>query len=627
MTFLYPLGLLGLVGVPILLLIYILKNRYTEQTIASTYMWTLSERFIKRRNPLSKITGIISLVLQILLITSLSLAVAHPIITLKGAADEYCFVLDGSASMGMETDGKTRFDKAKEKIYEIIDDAENGSVFSLVCVTDITETVFELEDDKQIMKARLDSLAYSGVSGDYTTSIGIAQSYFNENPSVLTYLVTDKDYTEHTNVEIINVSGNESNASVYDISYEQIGTNSYVLNGKAISYGKDIKTDVTLKTNLEDRTIATQTLYLVKDTETSFSLNFESENFYSLTVNLLADDALKIDNSANVYNVKSENSYKAILVSDTPFLTKSALDAVSNAEVAVMSTKDYKELETSLLNQEQKVSGYGLYIFDAYSPLVLPSDGTIWFIGPTGSIEGAGFSVQGQVELDEGAMLDFNDSSNSVMKKLTEGMSGENIYIKKYTKCGVYGGFRTIFSYMGNPLIFTGETDIGNRAVVISFNLHDSNFTLSPDYPIMLYNLLEYSFPEVIETTEYYCGETAEVNVIPGCTGIRVDAPSGKSFYADTTVAVSEFVLNEVGEYKITLDVSGSQREFFVYSSVPTEERYTISENGEMYSLRGEATDEGRDGEYDPFVLLIVLAALFFTAEWMVYCYDKYQLR
>ena len=49
MNFLYPLGLLGLIGVPILIIIYIIKNKYMEQTIASTYIWTVSERFLKRK--------------------------------------------------------------------------------------------------------------------------------------------------------------------------------------------------------------------------------------------------------------------------------------------------------------------------------------------------------------------------------------------------------------------------------------------------------------------------------------------------------------------------------------------------------------------------------------------------
>ncbi|MDE7076738.1 MAG: BatA domain-containing protein, partial [Clostridia bacterium] len=43
MTLLYPLGLLGLLAIPVLILIYIIKSKYTEQVISSTYLWTLSE--------------------------------------------------------------------------------------------------------------------------------------------------------------------------------------------------------------------------------------------------------------------------------------------------------------------------------------------------------------------------------------------------------------------------------------------------------------------------------------------------------------------------------------------------------------------------------------------------------
>ena len=105
MTFLYPLGLLGLIGIPILIIIYIIKSKYTEQLVASTYLWTLSERFLKRKNPISRVTGMISLILQLLAVLFISLAIAHPIITVPGAAKEYCFVLDGTGSMNMQPAG------------------------------------------------------------------------------------------------------------------------------------------------------------------------------------------------------------------------------------------------------------------------------------------------------------------------------------------------------------------------------------------------------------------------------------------------------------------------------------------------------------------------------------------
>lgn len=79
MNLLYPLGLLGLIGIPVLILIYILKNKYTEQVISSTYIWTLSEKFLKQRTPINKLVGIISLILQILVVLFVSVAVAHPV--------------------------------------------------------------------------------------------------------------------------------------------------------------------------------------------------------------------------------------------------------------------------------------------------------------------------------------------------------------------------------------------------------------------------------------------------------------------------------------------------------------------------------------------------------------------
>jgi len=99
MSFNYPLGLLGLLGIPVLIIIYIIKSKYTEQTVASTYLWTLSERFLKKRKPISKMTGILTLILQILAVIAASLLIAHPVFIVKASANEILFVLDGSASM------------------------------------------------------------------------------------------------------------------------------------------------------------------------------------------------------------------------------------------------------------------------------------------------------------------------------------------------------------------------------------------------------------------------------------------------------------------------------------------------------------------------------------------------
>ena len=627
MTFLYPIGLLGLIGIPILIIVYLIKNRYTEQTIASTYMWRLSERFIKRRNPFSRFTGIISLILQLLLVLTLSFAVAHPIITLPGAAREYCFILDSSASMNMQTGNKTRFDRAKDEITKVMLDAKDGSVFSLITVNDASEVIFERIDSKEKAISRLNNVKCSDSISDYTDAMIAAQTYFNDNPSLLAYLVTDADYEESKNIEVINVAKKENNISLEGLGYVFLDDGTVLISGNVASYGAPKNVSVNLFFDGSDTAEATTRVYAEADGKATFSFNSDNVQFRSLTVKLDADDAYSRDNEATVYNEEKKNSYSALIVSDTPFFLEAAIKSGSNAEITVMSTKDYINWAEALSNQDKKVEGYSLYVYDAVNPVTIPEDGSVWFVGVNGNVPDSGFSVQGEIVFDDGAeQLTLTSATSSTVRKLTKGMVRDDISISKYIKCGLYSDFTTIYSYLGNPVVFTGLNTYGNREVVFSFNLHDSDFVLSLDYAVLTKNLLDYSFPEIMETTEYFCGDTAEINVISGCESIRVEAPSGEIIYADTSSSVSELRLAEVGEYKITVNLPSSGRELRIYSSVPMEER-AVSSSFESVVINGDATDEGVDGKFDPMVLLFVMAALLFTAEWMVYCYDKYQLR
>lgn len=627
MTFLYPLGLLGLIGVPILLLIYFIKSRYTEHTIASTYLWTLSNRFLKRKSHFSGITGIISLILQILLVVALSLAIAHPVITLPGAAREYCFIIDGSGSMQTEIDGVTRFDEAKEEVISIINDSKDGSVFSLVVVGSNTEIVFELNDDKKQAIELLEDVKCSDGEISYADAIAVAQRYFNENPSALTYLITDTEYAETQNVEVINVSSKETNFALRDLTYNYGDGGKVIVNGRVDVFGEGRPIGIAVFVDGSEAPAAEQKLQSLPKEGAQLSFELDIESFDLLEIRILDGDANPLDNTHKLYNLKSENSYDALLVSDTPFFFESALEAVGNANVTVMSTKDYTDRVKTLSESGKKISGYGLYVFDSYTPDYMPEDGSVWLIGLEKNLEGSGYSVQGEVVVEEGfASLEMTKNSSNIIRTLTNGMLGDDVAVSRYVKCGIYSNFTTIYSYMGAPMIFTGLNEFSNREVVFSFSLHDSDFALSPDYAILISNLLEYSFPSVIEKTNYFCGDTAGINVVSGCESIRVTTPGGEVFYADTSKAISEFKLTEVGEYKIIADVSGNEREFTLYSSLPKEES-DISPSDGSFKLMGEATDGGRDGKYDELVVYFIAAALLFSAEWVVYCYDKYQLR
>ncbi len=619
MTFLYPLGLLGLIGIPILILIYIIKSKFTEQTIASTYLWELSERFLKRKKRVSRLTGIISLILQILAVTIISLAIAHPIITVPGSAQEYVYILDASGSMHMDVESgkQSRFEAAKDAIEDRINDAVDGSTYTLVHVGDATTVIFEKLTDKDQAKMLLGELEADYNTLNLSNAIGVAQGYFQENPSVKTILFTDAAYETASNVEVVNLGATVENYAVSGVVYTHEGT-ALTVGGNLTSYESDRELTVGMFLNGSDEAVVTQTVSVTKGEPASFELATQTETYSSIEIAILEEDGMELDNRYIIHDVKSENSYNTLIVSEYPFFLKAAIRSLLNAEITVIDPLEYTGQ-----------SGYGLYIFDSITigdTFQLPTDGTVWLVNIKGSVKGSGFTVQGDMELNRADKLEVSTSTSTITQSLLEGMKGQDIYIKEYVKCGFYRNFTTLLSYNGSPVVFAGTNEYGTREVVMAFDLHNSNLPLLFDYAALMRNLINFSFPDMVDKVNYECGELATVNMIANCDSVRVESPSGNINYLNTTAATDTIPMDEVGVYTITMTVSGTSRTFYIWSSLNEAERVP-TQTAEGIALQGQATDDGFDGEYDPLTVMFIVLAVIFLADWMVYCYEKYQLR
>ena len=612
MSFEFPLGLLGLIGIPIVIIIYIIKNKHTEQIVTSNYLWHLSEKFLTKKKPISLISGIISLILQIVAIAVISLLIAHPIIYIPNGAKEYCFILDGSGSMNMISNDKSRIEIGKDEIKKVINSSSDGSKYTLVYAGDTARVVYEKLGDKEKAFELLDKLEPSGVTVGYKNVLKYVQELFNVNNSMVTYLITDKDYTS-SNIEIINVSNNEENYAIVNSDY--IIENSFLkINGSVISY----ESNQTLEVEIYINDILETKLDVVcnKLEETNFEYTSRNIDFDSIKINIKNEDGLLLDNENIIYNVEKEHDYTTLVVSYRPFYIESMLKTVGNAAITVISHDNY----------DSSVSGYSLYIYDAVTPKTLPKDGTIWLFSPSESIDKSGFSVQDVVENEEGLVLSCPKNSTSMYKILTQGLSKDDIYVNKYYKYGLYKNFTTLLTHEGNPVVFTGTTDDGVREVVFGFDLHNSNLPLLMDYLILSKNLIDYSFPIILEEAFYVCGETVNINVLSNCDSIRVTSPKGNISYLDVSKEIAELNVTEVGTYTLTMMFDDDMKEFLVYSSLPNEEG-APSINVLDMSLQGELGNEYSNGIYDKLIILFIILAVVYVADWMVYCYEQYQLR
>ncbi len=614
MSFLYPLGLLGLIGIPILILIYIIKTKYTEQTVASTYLWRLSEKFLKRKNPISKLAGIISLILQLFAVTVISLAIAHPILTVPAGADEYCFILDGSGSMNIAENGQTRFDIAKTKIQNVIDESVNGSLYTLIYVGDTTMTVYEKSGDRDLSRLLLSELQPSYSAPDISEALSLSQKLFSENQGAEILFFTDTDYISNENVEIVNVSSDVNNYSISEMSYSYTG-NVLTVNGSVMSHKGSAVLNIGLYLSGYSSAVSTVAVTAEEGVPTPFTITATTAGFSSVRCAIEESDSLAEDNEYIIYNVQKNEMFKTLIVSDNPFFLKSSISSAVRADIETVPVSEYTGM-----------TGYGLYVFDSFVPSSLPTDGTVWLVNVNGSVSGSGFSVQRDIEFEDSAVLERSSSTSSVARALLKDTLGDEIHITEYVKCAPYRNFTTLYSYNSNPIIFAGINANGNRQVVFGFDLHKSNIAVLYDYPVLIRNLVNYSFPQIIDRTDFISGDRAEVNVLANCDSIKVESPSGSISYLDTTGASATLPIDEVGTYRITMTVAGSPRIFNIFAAMNTSESIPLP-TAESADVIGEATDAAIDGINDLLTAAIIALAVLFSADWMVYCYEKYQLR
>ncbi len=614
MSFTFPLGLLGLLAIPVIIVIYILQSKYTEQTVSSTYLWHLSKKFLKRKNPLSGLTGLISLILQILAVVTISLIIAHPIFTLPGAANNYCFVLDASGSMNMTEGKKTRFEEAQDEIASVIRASKDGSSYSLICVSNETVRVFENVRDKKTAIELLRSTEPSHTSAPYASTLRAAQKVFDNDHSTLIYLVSDKGYEAHENIEVIDV-GDETvnNYAITSATYSHVGGKLSV-QANVISYVSDA--NLSLRLYVDGEVADDVQVSVTAGKESVVTLEAKCTSFQSFQAEIITADGYLHDNAITTYNLKSDKTYSTLIVSDTGFFFSSVIDALVDSEIRTVTPEEYESVTET----------YGLYIFDSYVPATLP-DATVWLINADRNIENAGFGVRGKISLGTAEPIEKSKSTATSVRVLLEGVEGKDIYISNYVKySGMYLNFATLFSYDSNPLIFAGSNALGNRQVVFGFDLHESDFALSTDFVILMRNLLEYSFPDVINSTNHTVGEEVAVNVLANAENLKAISPSGKDIYMESDGSTATLSLTEVGTYTVSLYVGGVESKYYIFASADPEESKPVRNEAD-FSLSGERVDANIDGTYDPLVLLFICLALLFIADWGVYCYEKYQLR
>lgn len=512
MTFLNPAGLWGLLGIPVLILIYIIKPKFEERPVPSTFIWKLSLKYRKRRVPFQWLKQILLILLQILAIILISLILAKPVLLSNDGSSEKIIILDASASMNAVQDGETRFDRAINEICEQIDSLGADGKMTIIYAGSSAECIAERLDSAYSLGKCLERLSCTQGSADISGALELARKVLAENEDAEVILCTDKTYEESNGITVINVAGTEWNTAILSFTEKSVTRNAYTFSSELVSYGREA--EITIALYIDDELIDAQIVSL-KDSEIQELLweDIVLNGYTKAELYLEAGDALLEDNELYLFSEDSRQ-LSVLIVSETPNFLKTVLKSVGSFDVTV--TESTEEL-----------SGYQLYIFDGIMPDSLPDDGSVWIFDPVSVPWGLNIAL-GETVTGEAYLKAAADPDTELYKLLTQYIDPGDIAVAEYTKLQSYSGYEAVLSCDGSPVVLAGESD-NLRTVVFLFDIHDSNLPLLIEFPQVISAMTEYSLPEPLDQDIYTVGDTVTVTALSGVRAVTVEAGAGSS--------------------------------------------------------------------------------------------------
>lgn len=625
---LWPLALLVLV--PVIILLYILKQEAKQRAFSSTMLWQEVYRNIEATKPWEKLKRSLLMILQILTVLLFVLALMGP--WLKSAGSEKSqaiLVLDNSASMGtLYDEGQTRLEAAKEAACSYVDSLPMGAVMHVISGNQQAVLVLSNSTDKTEAKNRIRGIEQTSLAGNLSVSLGLVQSCASQSEDAQVIFFTDTAFDKGDMAASVESFYSEGvNVSVDSVSYAEKGEQLLVLvqltnysdqtqTREVNLYGEDAEGTETLLDILSAEIPAgeSQPVYFELDAEG------DAARMQVLRAELNEADALDGDNSVWCVLDEAKGS-RVLLVTESNLFVEKALTNLSGIELYRTSDKNLAEAalneeksgkkESDEGESEKSDSGdrYDLYIFDGIVPDVLPAVGSLLFINCEYKDL---FENCGKVE---GKMLTFVDSEvTSYISDRSFGVNQSRIYDVP--------GWGTGFLKAGEKSAgFYGIYD-GRRIGVIGFDLHQTDLGLQAEFPVMMSGLADYLLDSrLTEQSFYTAGESVMLHGNTRGSELTLVKPDGKKQIIEASEASGSYIqVSELGVYQVSQETGGTVKQQKFVAGFPSALESSVESAQSMTEDSGDgSSSQTRVGALEIRNYILFLLLILVVVEWIVY--------
>lgn len=544
MSFLRPAAFIGLIILPMILALYLFKKKHIEIKVPSVFLWNKAGENQQAEKSIEKLKKNLLMFLQLLAALFCVFAMTEPYITSKSSANKYFLIIDNSLSMAAQEEKLTRLDMAKADAVKLVKESVRGSSFSVVTLNSEQNMIISSDDKDEVIKA-INGITQSIMPVDYEQIPEAPEEY----SSIL--------YSD------MGINSDTISSQVYGSSFDNCGVISLSTgnNGDTVRALVKVKNYGTVPLQKKINIYADGKLYGSKDVslapEETKDVIFTriDGGAKEIRAQLQPNDRFTLDD--NAYGVVSEsNEKKVLLYGDVnPFMER--------ALSVIPEVKTYREDGSSV------PSDYDLYVFDGNIPDTLPDDGHILFINPP---ENSFFEVKGEEETNNGRLI-----KNSVL-----GMTEDSLFsVCKSKKITLPKGAEIIALSGNTPIAFVQSKE-KQKLAVIGFELNNSDLPLKKDFPVLVYDLYTYFFPDNAQSAgSIKAGENIKFDISPKAEKVSIIQPDEtvvnlappfpvSDYHADgfTGIYYLEQIINSKPVYKpFAVNLLGNEELNFSYNS------------------------------------------------------------
>jgi hypothetical protein len=470
--------------------------------------------------------------------------------------NERVIILDQSASMLVETNGETRYERAVDEVkYLVGESTKDGGLVSVILAGDEVSFLAQRQSEEDVdeIYEKLSNLVADGNLqctygvANIDEAVGLADEVLVDNPDSEVILVTATEYIDKGSITVVDVSeADEWNVAILNCKAELV-ENYYTFSIDVGCYGRSQQVTVYCQVTGAngDSTIVLSKTEFFSASEEEQTITFNADDQLSLAgIQIYSFDQLY------VYVQEADNfSYDNVFFlygGTKPTIKIQYASSNSNnffSTVIMNFREQLKDKWNIELTQTKSgaTKGFDLYIYEHTMPAVVPTDGVVLLVDPDTAPEGSGFKLGDVVSVNSDSTL-----AAGVAHALTNNIDPDNITVSEYRKISADDSYQELLYYAGNPVMLVKEEQ-NLKIIVLTINLNKSNLPVKMEFPIMMYNIFDYFIPSTLSGYTYQIGDTVTLNARGPLLG--VEGPG-------TKLSIDEFpaqlVLTQPGTYTLT---------------------------------------------------------------------------